>query len=130
MFDATQNTKAKEWKNLTRFIHVHKHCIDTKTKKETHNDRLYISSSQKRQAYYYHNGIRGHWKIENSLHWVKDVVHGEDSNAIRTGNGPVNSAIFSSIAINIHRTKGDYSVTKSQTKFGAKVDEILDLIRT
>ena len=34
----------------------------------------------------YGKGIRGHWKIENSLHWVKDVIHGEDKNAIRKGN--------------------------------------------
>lgn len=130
VFDASQNSKAKEWKNLKRFIHVHKHTINTKTKKETHNDRLYISSNEQSDAAYYQNGIRGHWRIETSLHWVKDVVHKEDSNAIRVENGPVNSAIFSSIAINIHRTKGAFSVTNSQIKFRANMDQLFDFIRT
>jgi predicted transposase YbfD/YdcC len=31
---------------------------------------------------------RGHWGIENRLHWVKDVVLGEDACRVRTGGGP------------------------------------------
>lgn len=31
---------------------------------------------------------RGHWGIENELHWVKDVVLGEDACRVRTNDGP------------------------------------------
>jgi predicted transposase YbfD/YdcC len=31
---------------------------------------------------------RGHWGIENRLHWVKDVVLGEDACRVRSGHGP------------------------------------------
>lgn len=31
---------------------------------------------------------RGHWGIENRLHWVKDVVMGEDACRVRSGRGP------------------------------------------
>ena len=31
---------------------------------------------------------RGHWGIENELHWVKDVVLGEDACRVRTGDAP------------------------------------------
>jgi len=31
---------------------------------------------------------RGHWGIENRLHWVKDVVLGEDACRVRTGAAP------------------------------------------
>lgn len=31
---------------------------------------------------------RGHWGIENELHWVKDVVLGEDACRVRTNHGP------------------------------------------
>lgn len=31
---------------------------------------------------------RGHWGIENEVHWVKDVVLGEDGCRVRTGEGP------------------------------------------
>jgi predicted transposase YbfD/YdcC len=32
--------------------------------------------------------IRGHWSIENGLHYVRDVTFGEDTSQLRTGNGP------------------------------------------
>ena len=32
--------------------------------------------------------LRGHWGIENSLHWSLDVTFGEDKSRIRRGNAP------------------------------------------
>ncbi len=32
--------------------------------------------------------IRGHWAIENGLHWVRDVIFAEDGSQVRTGTGP------------------------------------------
>jgi predicted transposase YbfD/YdcC len=46
-----------------------------------------------RTASEFADGIRGHWGIENRLHWVKDVVFKEDSSRIRTGNAPANFSI-------------------------------------
>lgn len=128
VFDATENIKAEEWKNLRRFIHVHKTTI--KKGKESHSDRLYISDLFETCAQWYHKGIRGHWTIENSLHWVKDVVHNEDNNRIVKNNGPVNSAVFSSIAINIHRKNGNWSITEGQIKFGTMVRKLFQYFRT
>ena len=128
VYDATMSCMAEEWKGLKRFIHVHK--ITEKKGKITHSDRVYISSRFETCAKYYHQGIRGHWGIENSLHWVKDVIHKEDDNGIRTNNGPVNSAIFSSIAINIHRKNGKYSITDAQVWANVNFYELFALFRT
>ena len=128
VFDAAQSPKAREWKNLQRFIHVHK-CTWAKGK-QTDMDRLYISDLSQTSAQYYQEEIRGHWSIENSLHWVKDVVHNEDHNRITKANGPINNAIFSTIAINIHRKNGGWSITDSQIKFATNVKELFKLIRT
>jgi hypothetical protein len=32
--------------------------------------------------------VRGHWEIENRLHWVRDVTYQEDKSLVRTGNAP------------------------------------------
>jgi len=43
--------------------------------------------------------VRGHWGIENSLHWTLDVIFAEDRSRIRTGNGPEIASIFRKLAL-------------------------------
>lgn len=50
--------------------------------------------------------IRGHWGIENRLHWVRDVSYGEDHSQVRTGNGAHVMATIRNLAISIHRLTG------------------------
>ena len=44
--------------------------------------------------------IRGHWGIENQLHWVLDVVFGEDQSRLRKGHGAKNMAVVRHFALN------------------------------
>ena len=46
---------------------------------------------------------RGHWAIENRLHWVRDVVTGEDRHQLRTANGPQVMAALRNLAISLIR---------------------------
>lgn len=46
---------------------------------------------------------RGHWEIENRLHWIRDVVFGEDESQIRTGAGPRMMATLRNLAISLLR---------------------------
>ena len=50
---------------------------------------------------------RNHWRIENCLHWVLDVVMGEDRMRNRTLNGPECLAAIRRIALNIVRLMDD-----------------------
>ncbi|MBF0176971.1 MAG: ISAs1 family transposase [Magnetococcales bacterium] len=50
--------------------------------------------------------VRSHWGIENSLHWVLDVVLNEDQNRSRKDNGPENLAVLRHMATNIVRKDG------------------------
>ena len=51
--------------------------------------------------------LRGHWCIENNLHYVRDVTYGEDGSRVRTGSGPRVMASLRNIAIGIHRLNGE-----------------------
>lgn len=48
---------------------------------------------------------RGHWEIENRLHWVRDVTFGEDASQIRTGSGPQMMATLRNLAISLIRLR-------------------------
>jgi len=50
--------------------------------------------------------IRGHWAIEDRLHWVRDVVFDEDRSQIRTANGPRVMASLRNLAVTILRLTG------------------------
>ena len=45
---------------------------------------------------------RGHWDIANRLHWVRDMVTGEDRHQLRTRNGPLISAALRNPATRPH----------------------------
>lgn len=44
---------------------------------------------------------RGHWKIENSLHWRLDVLMGEDACRVRKGEAAINLAVLRRITLNV-----------------------------
>jgi hypothetical protein len=50
--------------------------------------------------------VRGHWQIENGLHWVRDVTYAEDLSQIRAGAGPQVMATLRNLAICLHRLAG------------------------
>jgi predicted transposase YbfD/YdcC len=49
---------------------------------------------------------RGHWAIENQLHWVKDVTLGEDASLVHCGQGPTVLALLREAAISVLRRAG------------------------
>jgi predicted transposase YbfD/YdcC len=130
IYNAHNSSKVLEWKGLRRFIHVRRVCRYTKNNKVSYSDRYYISDLPDTSASFFHDGIRGHWKIENSLHWVKDVVHNEDGNRIRSNNAPINCSIISTMAINVHRKNGNWSITQAQIIANADIRKLFQQIRT
>lgn len=86
--------------------------------------RYYISSAAltpERLA----EAVRGHWGIENGLHWVLDVVFKEDQSRLRTGHGARNMAIVRHFAINLVRLgKGGRSIKTMRKIAGWNPDEL------
>lgn len=57
--------------------------------------------------------IRGHWGIENGLHWRRDVVWLEDHSQIRKGQTPRVMASLRNLAITILRMAGETNISKA-----------------
>ena len=62
--------------------------------------RYYVCSTRL-SAEMFARVIRGHWGIENRLHWMLDVVFREDLARLRSGNAPQNMAIVRHVAMNL-----------------------------
>ena len=62
---------------------------------------------------------RGHWAIENRLHWVRDVTFDEDRCRIRTGHGAHVLACLRNLAISLLRLAGARSIPTAQRDLAA-----------
>lgn len=81
-------------------------CIKAKRElggKEETEERYYVSSLPPDATLFLH-AVRGHWAIENSLHYVLDVSFSEDQARIRFGHAPRNIALVRKIVLNLLRS--------------------------
>jgi predicted transposase YbfD/YdcC len=69
--------------------------------------------------------IRGHWMIENGLHWVLDMIFRDDECRVRTDNAPANFAIIKHIAYNLMRRASTKDSMRLRRKVAAWDDEFL-----
>jgi predicted transposase YbfD/YdcC len=69
--------------------------------KEIQIERRYFLSSLTVEPKRFARAVRGHWSIENNLHWVLDVQFGEDQSRARTGYADQNLALLRRLALNV-----------------------------
>lgn len=67
------------------------------------------------------HAVRGHWGIENQVHWVLDVTFSEDRSRIRVGNGAQNFSVLRHIALNMLRHEPSKGSIKTK-RFRAALD--------
>jgi predicted transposase YbfD/YdcC len=121
------------WAGVQRLIYVER-VRETKqagqVRKVTYSEHFYMSSLAEKKAQVFAEGIRGHWGIENRLHWVKDVIQREDGSAITQPQAAANLSILKNIAINVYRKNGYDSIKRAAITFANKIKELLQLLKT
>jgi predicted transposase YbfD/YdcC len=71
---------------------------------------------------------RGHWTIENRVHYVRDVTMGEDANQMRVGNAPQVLAAIRNAVLSLIRKQGWSSIADAVRHYGAFPKRALALV--
>lgn len=72
--------------------------------------------------------VRGHWGIENRVHWVLDVIFHEDASRIRTGNAPQHMGVVRHIALDLLRQEPSRGSLKTKRFRAALNDAYLERV--
>jgi predicted transposase YbfD/YdcC len=90
----------KDWSKLQTLVRM---TSERKVGEQVHQEVRYYITSLEPQAKKILSAIRGHWGIENRLHWVLDVSFDEDHNRARKDHAPANLTVIRHIAMNLLR---------------------------
>lgn len=72
--------------------------------------------------------VRGHWRIENGLHYVRDVTFGEDRSRLRTGNAPHIMAALRNLALTLIHRLGSRQIAATRRTFAAHPERAFALL--
>lgn len=72
--------------------------------------------------------VRGHWQIENGVHYVKDVTLGEDHSTIRVGHGPSVLAMLRDTVVNVLHRAGWRTIAERLRFYSGNVQAALTLL--
>ena len=105
--EITWLTAHDQWANLRSIGMVE--SIRENQGQVTTERRCYISSLRAK-ARTFARAVRGHWAIENSLHWSLDVSFGEDQCRVRVGHAAENFAILRHLVLNLLKADTTHKV--------------------
>ncbi|MBA3767769.1 MAG: ISAs1 family transposase [Acidobacteria bacterium] len=114
-------TEQAQWAGLRSFI-----MVEAEREVVGHAasvERRYFISSLPADATQALRAVRGHWQVENSLHWVLDVAFHEDACRTRTGHAPENLATLRHIAINLLKQERSCKLGVKSKRLKAGWDE-------
>jgi predicted transposase YbfD/YdcC len=95
------------WKGLKR---IGVAISDTMRGDKACDDVRYYISSRRLNARSFGAAVRGHWSIENSLHWQLDMSFGEDRSRIRKGHADANFAVIRRMALSLLKNEKSQKV--------------------
>lgn len=120
-------TDREEWEKLRSIGMVE--SITTQDGITSTEQRCYLNSIPL-NVHTFARAVRGHWGVENQLHWILDVSFNEDQSRARTGHAPENLSTLRCLALNLlKQNKSKKSSLRAKRKIaGWDNDFLRDLL--
>lgn len=120
-------TRIDQWTGLSKVISV--------TRKGHRDGKdfckpTYYITSEAISAYRLSKLIRGHRKIENNLHWTKDVILNEDNCQLSEPNQAATLGVRRNIGFNLPIMPGLSSITEAISQVEGQIDKLWEIITT
>ena len=115
-----------DWPEAKTIIRVERNRI---LRKRVEFETVYYISDLEESAGEFARRIRDYWKVENCVHYVRDVTFGEDRSRTRTGYLPILWAITRDLAINLYRSAGFTNMARAKRFCGYALKHLLALFR-
>jgi predicted transposase YbfD/YdcC len=109
-----------EWRGLQSIVMIQ---TERQLGDQTTVSRRYFISSLRSDAERLLQAVRGHWGIENKVHWVLDIAFREDDCRIRKGYSAENFAVLRHIALNLLRRETSAKRSIKGKRMKAALDE-------
>jgi len=114
-----------QWSGLSRVISVTRKGV---RHGQEFNCQTYYITSEALSAYRFSKLIRGHRRIENNLHWVKDVILNEDNCQISEPYQAATLSIIRNIGFNLLIMEGFYSITQAMAEMEGKIAQLWNMV--
>lgn len=126
LYEPTGVDAAGEWTDLRVIGQCYRErTVAGKTGEEMH----YFIGSRRMTARRYGEALRGHWRIENSLHWQLDVTFGEDANREQGRTAAANLAGLRRLALSLlKRHPGKKSVAQKRLSAAYSTDFLQEIL--
>ena len=121
---------AHDWPGLGSVI-----CVRSERRtggRTTTEDRYFLSSLPHADAARLLELVRGHWSIENALHWSLDVCFREDDSRVRTGHAAANFAALRRLCLSLLKSESSFAGSLKRKRRRCLLDEgyLLTVLRT
>jgi predicted transposase YbfD/YdcC len=126
----TWRIAADRWPGLKAIGRVVRERTDKTTGKTT-TQTVYYLMSKPMDVRRFADAVRGHWGVENSVHWVLDVTFNEDRCRCRKDHSDANFALLRRLAINLLRANRDrtkLSMKAQRLRIGWDIPFLDDLL--
>lgn len=111
----------KKWEKLKTFGMVHK-TIKREDRSRYEETRYYICSIEA-DARQFARAVRGHWKVENNLHWQLDFTFRDDKNSSMAKTGAKNLQLMKKLVLAILNTvKASYKLSMKRIRYELSLD--------